>query len=139
MGIDPREGEELFNRLRLLKFPSLAPVRTRSGANSTASYYRTEIEAILNAKPGQEPEISHETLEQQHKQLYEAVEDMFSRLTEEEQWIYHMLVDIGLSMRFVAKVLGMPKTTFARRRDALADKMRYILLEHQVVRDKLGF
>ena len=137
--IDPDEGEQLFNRLRLLKFPSLAPVRTRSGANFSASYYRTEIEAILNAKPGQEPEISHEIMEQQHRELYDAVEDMFSRLTEEEQWIYHMLVDIGLSMRFIAKVLNLPKTTFARRRDALADKMRCILLEHQVVRDKLGF
>ena len=137
--IDPDEGEQLFNRLRLLKFPSLAPVRTRSGANFSASYYRTEIVAILNAKPGQEPEISHEIMEQQHRELYEAVEDMFSRLTEEEQWIYHMLVDIGLSMRFIAKVLNLPKTTFARRRDALADKMRCILLEHQVVRDKLGF
>ena len=63
---------------------------------------------------------------------------MFNQLTEEEQWIYHMLVDIGLSMRFVARALNMPKTTFARRRDALADKMRKLLLEHKIVRDKLN-
>jgi len=50
-----------------------------------------------------------------------------------------MLVDVGLSMRFVARALNMPKTTFARRRDALADKMRKLLLEHEVVRDKLGY
>tara|TARA_R110000824_G_scaffold134362_3_gene297338 strand:- start:2575 stop:2991 length:417 start_codon:yes stop_codon:yes gene_type:complete len=137
--IDPDEGEQLFNRLRLLKFPSLAPVRTRRSVNSPSSYYTTEIEAILNAKPGQEPEMSYEMKEQQHEELYVAVEDMFLRLTEEEQWIYHMLVDIGLSMRFVANVLNVPKTTFARRRDELAEKMRRILLEHQVVRDKLGF
>ena len=99
----------------------------------------TEIEAILNAEPGQEPDMSYEIREQQHEELYVAVEDMFLRLTEEEQWIYHMLVDIGLSMRFVANVLNLPKTTFARRRDELAEKMRRILLEHQVVRDKLGF
>lgn len=136
---DPIGGEELFNRLKLLKFPSLAPVRTRRTANIVGVRYETEIEAILNAKPGCEPDESQELNERQNEQLYEAVEDMFSRLTEEEQWIYHMLVDIGLSMRFVAKVLDMPKTTFARRRDALADKMRQILLEHKVVRDKLGF
>lgn len=139
MTSEASEGEKLFNRLKLLKFPSLAPVRTRKGANSVSSYYTTEIEAILNAKPGQEPEVSKELMERQHDELYKAVEDMFSRLTEEEQWIYHMLVDIGLSMRFVARVLGLPKTTFARRRDALASKMRRILLEHEVVRDKLGF
>jgi len=137
--IDPNGGEELFNRLKLLKFPSLAPVRTRTSVNVKSTRYKTEIEALLNAKPGQEPEMSYEIEEQQHIELYEAVEDMFSRLTEEEQWIYHMLVDIGLSMRFVAKVLELPKTTFARKRDALADKMRRILLEHKVVRDKLGF
>ena len=137
--IDPDEGEQLFNRLRLLKFPSLAPVRTRRSANFLSPRYMTEIEAILNAEPGQEPDMSYEIREQQHEELYVAVEDMFLRLTEEEQWIYHMLVDIGLSMRFVANVLNLPKTTFARRRDELAEKMRRILLEHQVVRDKLGF
>ena len=136
---DPTGGEELFNRLKLLKFPSLAPVRTRTSVNVKSTRYKTEIEALLNAKPGQEPELSYEIEEQKHVELYEAVEDMFSRLTEEEQWIYHMLVDIGLSMRFVARALDMPKTTFARKRDALADKMRSILLEHKIVRDKLGF
>jgi len=136
---DPTGGEELFNRLKLLKFPSLAPVRTRTSVNVKSTRYKTEIEALLNAKPGQEPEMSYEIEEQKHVELYEAVEDMFSRLTEEEQWIYHMLVDIGLSMRFVARALDMPKTTFARKRDALADKMRSILLEHKIVRDKLGF
>ena len=136
---DPTGGEELFNRLKLLKFSSLAPVRTRTSVNIKSTHYKTEVEALLNAKPGQEPEMSYEIEEQKHVELYEAVEDMFSRLTEEEQWIYHMLVDIGLSMRFVARALDMPKTTFARKRDALADKMRSILLEHKIVRDKLGF
>ena len=41
-------------------------------------------------------------------------------------------------MRFVARVLGVPKTTFARQRDALADKIRGLLLEYDVVRDRLG-
>lgn len=135
---DPTGGEELFNRLKLLKFPSLAPVRTRTSVNIKSTHYKTEVEALLNAKPGQEPEMSYEIEEQKHVELYEAVEDMFSRLTEEEQWIYHMLVDIGLSMRFVARALDMPKTTFARKRDALADKMRSILLEHKIVRDRLN-
>lgn len=134
------EGEQLFNRLKLLKFPSLRPVRTRGSAQGfTQHYFETEIEAILYAKPGQEPDVSTELHTQKHEALRLAVEDMFNKLTEEEQWIYHMLVDVGLSMRFVARALNMPKTTFARRRDALADKMRKLLLEHEVVRDKLGY
>ena len=133
------EGEQLFNRLKLLKFPSLRPVRTRGSAQGfTQHYFETEIEAVLHARPGFEPDISTELHEQKHEELRLAVEDMFNQLTEEEQWIYHMLVDIGLSMRFVARALNMPKTTFARRRDALADKMRKLLLEHKIVRDKLN-
>ena len=138
--IDGQEGEELFNRLKLLKFPSLRPVRTRSQVQGlTQRYFETEVEALMHARPGFEADLSTELHEQNHEELRIAIEDMFNKLTEEEQWIYHMLVDVGLSMRFVARSLGMPKTTFARRRDALAEKMRKLLLEHKVVRDKLGF
>ena len=137
--IDPIGGEEIFNRLKLLKFPSLRPVRTRNSIQGlNQRHFDTEIEAVLHARRGVEPDISTELHEQKHKELRLAVEDMFNQLTEEEQWIYHMLVDIGLSMRFVARALNMPKTTFARRRDALADKMRKLLLEHKIVRDKLN-
>ena len=136
---DPIGGEEIFNRLKLLKFPSLRPVRTRSSVQGlNQRYFETEVEALMHARPGFEPDISTELHEQKHEELRLAVEEMFSQLTEEEQWIYHMLVDIGLSMRFVARALNMPKTTFARRRDALADKMRKLLLEHEIVRDKLN-
>ena len=136
---DPIGGEEIFNRLKLLKFPSLRPVRTRNSIQGlNQRHFETEIEAVLHARPCFEPDISTELHEQKHEELRLAVEDMFNQLTEEEQWIYHMLVDIGLSMRFVARALNMPKTTFARRRDALADKMRKLLLEHKIVRDKLN-
>jgi hypothetical protein len=140
MVTDGVEGEELFNRLKLLKFPSLRPVRTRSQVQGLSQrYFETEAEALMHARPGFEPDMSTELHEEKHEKLRIAVEDMFNQLTDEEQWIYHMLVDVGLSMRFVARSLGMPKTTFARRRDALAEKMRRLLLEHEVVRDKLGF
>jgi hypothetical protein len=48
-----------------------------------------------------------------------------------------MLVDVGLSLRFVAIVLDIPKTTLARRRDELANKLRQHLLEDPKVRDYL--
>ena len=137
--IEPTEGEKLFERLRLLKFPSLAPVRYKESVqllNAGQKIWTTEIEAIMRAGYW-EPETSQELLDLQQRQLQVAVFDMFHSLTEEEQWIYHMLVDVGLSMRFVARVLHLPKTTFARRRDDLAEKMRSALLEHEVVRDRL--
>ena len=137
--IDPIGGEEIFNRLKLLKFPSLRPVRTRNSIQGlNQRHFETEIEAVLHARPGFEPDISTELHEQKHEELRLAVEDMFNQLTEEEQWIYHMLVEVGLSMRFVARVLDVPKTTFARQRDQIATKIRNKLLEHEVVRNRLG-
>tara|TARA_R110000822_G_scaffold33203_2_gene94884 strand:+ start:8850 stop:9275 length:426 start_codon:yes stop_codon:yes gene_type:complete len=141
METEPTEGEKLFERLRLLKFPSLAPVRYKESVqllNAGQKICATEMEAIMRAGYW-EPETSQELLDLQQRQLQVAVFDMFYSLTEEEQWIYHMLVDVGLSMRFVAKALDLPKTTFARRRDSLAEKMRRILLNHEIVRDRLGF
>lgn len=92
----------------------------------------------MNTRPLEDPVESTEGLHRVQEELALAIVEVFNKLTEEEQWIYHMLVDVGLSMRFVAKVLGIPKTTFARRRDALADKIRGLLLEYEVVRDRLG-
>ena len=92
----------------------------------------------MTTRPHEEPMESTEGLHRKQNELALAIVVVFDRLTAEEQWIYHMLVDVGLSMRFVARVLGIPKTTFARRRDALADKIRGLLLEYEVVRDRLG-
>ncbi|NBP73276.1 MAG: hypothetical protein EBU57_09000 [Alphaproteobacteria bacterium] len=71
-------------------------------------------------------------------ELIEAIREVWETLTDTERWIYHMLVDVGLSMRFVALALGTPKTTFARRRDALAQKLKNELLRHQAVIDHLA-
>ena len=133
------EGEELFERLKLLKFPSLAPVRLKPNSSgvtsgdttrSLAGQFETELEALLTSKPYEEPMESTEGLHIIQEELALAIVEAFNKLTEEEQWIYHMLVDVGLSMRFVAYVLDIPKTTFARRRDELAEKIRKLLLEH---------
>ena len=142
---DPSEGEQLFERLKQLKFPSLAPVRIKDDLRKKTLFHgsrspsETELEAVMKAFPYEEVPQSTEELLKERDDLSIAVMETFNSLSEEEQWIYHMLVDIGLSMRFVARVLDIPKTTFARRRDELADKIRILLLEHEVVRKKLGF
>ena len=134
---DPTEGELIFERLKDLNFPSLQPLRKSFGVASER-IPDTVAEALVSAGPYIAPALSQEERGRLIADLVLAVQATFDTLTEEEQWIYHMLVDIGLSMRFVARALNMPKTTFARRRDALADKMRKLLLEHKIVRDKLN-
>jgi|TARA_R110002020_G_scaffold106101_3_gene247197 DNA-directed RNA polymerase specialized sigma24 family protein len=134
---DPTEGELLFERLKEINFPSLRPLRkTFNHASERIPY--TVAEALISSEPFVEPDLSLEERDHVNSGLALAVLETFESLTEEEQWIYTMLVEVGLSMRFVARVLGLPKTTFARQRDELADKIRNKLLEYEVVRDRLG-
>jgi DNA-directed RNA polymerase specialized sigma24 family protein len=64
-------------------------------------------EAVLLSAPGVEPE---ESIAEQDE-LREIVADAMDCLTEEERWIFHMLTTVRLSLRFVGRVLGVPKTT----------------------------
>ena len=65
---DPIGGEEIFNRLKLLKFPSLRPVRTRSSVQGlNQRHFETEVEALMHARPGFEPDMSTELHEQKHE------------------------------------------------------------------------
>lgn len=89
------------------------------------------------AAPYEEPSVSWESVYRDDGDLIDAVEEVFGALSEDEQWLYHILVDVGLSLRFVARVLRIPKTTLARRRDELADKLRRNLLQHEAVWRKL--
>ncbi len=134
---NPTEGELFFERLKEMQFPSLQPLR-KTFNHASERIPDTVAEALVSCKPFEEPELSLEERDHDNRDLAFVVLEVFESLTKEEQWIYHMLVEIGLSMRFVARVLGMPKTTFARKRDELAEKIRLKLLEHEVVRKKLG-
>jgi DNA-directed RNA polymerase specialized sigma subunit len=151
------EGAKLFNALRELNFPSLSPQRpwvnitskdwTRSKNSERKlnvhrnSRYQftpaTEIQSIMETAPYEQSMRSMEERERDQEDLIIAIHETFMRLTENEQWLYHMLVDVGLSLRFVAIVLDIPKTTLARRRDELANKLRQHLLEDPKVRDYL--
>jgi len=91
----------------------------------------------MEAAPFEQPLRSIEEREKDREDLILAVQETFMRLTENEQWLYHMLVDVGLSLRFVGTFLQIPKTTMARRRDALAEKLRELLFENPHVREYL--
>ena len=156
--LDASEGARIFKALHEAHLPPLHNLNGEIGAwaaddskpemkvppkwNWWAFHIRqqpdTEIQAVMEALPYQEPLESKEELLRDQAELIEAIREVWETLTDTERWIYHMLVDVGLSMRFVALALGTPKTTFARRRDALAQKLKNELLRHQAVIDHLA-
>tara|TARA_B100000427_G_scaffold47673_1_gene35678 strand:- start:12876 stop:13433 length:558 start_codon:yes stop_codon:yes gene_type:complete len=97
----------------------------------------TEMEALMEARPFEEPATDWESKEKETKDLRTAVQEVFDSLTEDEEWLYNCLVVVGLSLRFLSRVLNIPKSTLARRRDSLAQKLREGFLEHEVIKEWL--
>ena len=94
----------------------------------------TEIEALLQLAPHQDSQIlALETT----AALREAIADAIDTLPEDDEWILNALCVAGLSLRFTGRVLGIPKTTLARRRDAIRRRLMAELTQHQFVRDWL--
>ena len=158
---DPDEGARFIEELRKYRFPSLrplqdqiqaeyVPVKDREPGHRTnflrfgvqtklhwQGFKDTEMEALMEARPFEEPATDWESKNKELEDLRTAVQEVFDSLTEDEEWLYNCLVEVGLSLRFLSRVLGTPKSTLARRRDALAQKMREGLLQHEVVREYL--
>jgi len=88
----------------------------------------------MRVAPFDEPE---ESIEEQDE-LREILADALDSLTEEERWIFLMLTTVKLSLRFVGRVLGVPKTTLARRRDRIVRKLQDELADSALVQRRLG-
>tara|TARA_R100001244_G_scaffold5491_1_gene6786 strand:- start:481 stop:855 length:375 start_codon:yes stop_codon:yes gene_type:complete len=91
-------------------------------------------DALVRAAPFQEIE---ESIAEQDE-LREILADAVDELTEEEQWIFLMLTTVRLSLRFVGRVLDVPKTTLARRRDRIIQKLQAALLESPLVQERVN-
>ena len=91
-------------------------------------------DALLRAQPFDEPE---ESIAEQDE-LREILADALDCLTPEEQWIFRMLTTVRLSLRFVGLVLGVPKTTLARRRDRIIRKLQAALMESPLVQERVA-
>ena len=63
--------------------------------------------------------------------LKEALANAFDALEDEDRWIMERLLIEGLSLRKTGNVIGVPKTTLARRRDRLKQE----LAEHLIVNE----
>ena len=101
----------------------------------TSAFHRafSPIEALMSCPPSEDPEES--VLEQ--IALREALADALDNLEEDDRWIFDMLIVVRLSLRFVGLVIGMPKTTVARRRDRIIADLRQRLLDHPVIKERL--
>ena len=86
----------------------------------------------MSCPPAEDPEES--VLEQ--IALREALADALDNLEEDDRWIFDMLIVVRLSLRFVGRVVGVPKTTLARRRDRIVADLQEQLLENPVVRER---
>ena len=101
----------------------------------TSAFHRafSPTEALMSCPPAEDPEES--VLEQ--LALREALADALDSLEEDDRWIFDMLIVVRLSLRFVGLVVGMPKTTVARRRDRIIADLQRQLLDHPVVKERL--
>ena len=112
------------------------PLLQTTGSQRHASAFGrafSPLEALIACAPSQEPEES--VLE--HLALRAALADALASLEEDDRWIFDMLIVVRLSLRFVGLVIGMPKTTVARRRDRIIADLRQRLLDHPVIKERL--
>ena len=152
-GFDEVGGAEFIEAMKQMKLPSLKPPpnllprenlrapilfeHAPQNRKTFTPWHETELGALMETKPFEEPHPDWETKDKELKDLRTAVQEVFDSLSEDEEWLYNCLVEVGLSLRFLSRVLNIPKSTLARRRDSLAQKLREGLLKHEVVRDYL--
>ena len=111
------------------------PLLQTTGSQRHASAFGrafSPLEALITCAPAQEPEES--VLEQ--LALRDILADALDSLEEDDRWIFDMLIVVRLSLRFVGRVVGLPKTTLARRRDTIVAGLQEQLLENPVVRER---
>jgi len=92
----------------------------------------THLQALMEEVPGASTGMRpiEETL-----LLKEALAEAFDKLTPEDRWIAERLLIEGLSLRKTGAVLGIPKTTLARRRDKICLRLVDVLVDSPVVRE----
>jgi len=115
--------EILFDPLR-------AKGSLEDGTPSWAVRPLTLIEALQRASPHQEPVTSRE----ERIDLQEIVLDALDSLEEWERWLLNAVLFERMSLRQIEFVLGIPKTTVARRRDSILKKLR-VHLEKEMESD----
>jgi|APSaa5957512535_1039671.scaffolds.fasta_scaffold01805_7 DNA-directed RNA polymerase specialized sigma subunit len=94
----------------------------------------TIMAALQQAGPGNEPNLSKE----ERQALQDVVLDALGSLEEIELWLINALLFERMSLRQVEYVLQIPKTTVARKRDHILDKLKSHLFDHPLIREYLS-
>lgn len=92
------------------------------------------MQALQQAGPHTEPSLSNE----ERAALQEIVLDTLETLTQSETWLLNMLLFERLSLRQVERLVGIPKTTVARKRDKILRKLEHQLRSHALVSEYLA-
>jgi len=97
----------------------------------------TDLELLMQEVPGSVAAAPQASLESTHR-LKEALADAIEALSEEDQWSINCLLIEGLSLRVTGRVLGIPKTSLARRRDRIKRRLMLLLMDSPDVRRHLS-
>ena len=91
----------------------------------------TDLEALMQLGPHQETDLlSIEAT----AVLKEVIGEAIDGLPDEDRWIFDRLFIEQLSLRGTGRILGIPKTTLARRRDRIRRQLMAELSESEAVR-----
>ena len=94
----------------------------------------TLIQALQQSSPYSEPYLSKE----EQAKLQEIVLDALEQLTDWEVWLINALLFERRSLREVERLVGIPKTTVARKRDQILSRLREILAPNRTVKEYLN-
>lgn len=106
------------------------PMDVLGGTSVGSSRPDNEMQALMEAAPGDEPERSLAEEMPLRERLAEAIDTV---LTERERWVFEALVCAGWSLRVVARHLSMSKSQIANIRDAATAKLRAALEDDEIV------
>jgi hypothetical protein len=115
---DPIEYEWLFDK----------------GSTSSPKQPATVLQVLQESAPHAVMPISAE--ERFH--LRELIIDTLETLTDMEIWIINALLFERMSLRRAGFILGIPKTTLARKRDAILKGLQEKLLQHEYIKEYLN-
>lgn len=95
----------------------------------------SQLEALMEAAPHEEPSPTYADVPSNPTKPWVLllVEAVIDGLSEEEQEIVGVLVMEKLSLRVAGKILNIPKSTLARRRDKIWKKIEKELLAYPEV------
>jgi RNA polymerase sigma-B factor len=93
----------------------------------------TPMEALMNAAPFMDPEESSQELQP----FREAVADCLDLLEEHDRYVIDALNSERVTLQVLGDRLGVSRMHASRLRDSAMGRLRDIMLEHPVIRERL--